>query len=478
MMARTARRARLAPRLEALERRALLSGSSSGDALLSRDANPASSVLIGFRDGASPTVEAAVVRSIRGQVIATYPGGPVLVATPSPADRNLALSMLPQLGSVRYAEPDSTLHVDAVIPNDPGLSRQWALDPTNYAGIDASAAWGVTQGNSSTIVAVIDSGLDTTHPEFAGRIWTNPGEVNGVSGVDNDGDGLANDLHGWNFLANTPDITDDNSHGTHVAGILAATGNNGIGVAGVDWKAQIMPLKFIGADGNGSVDDAIRAIYYAVNHGARVINASWGGGDHIQALTDAISYANLHNVVFVTAAGNESVNNGVRRSYPADDRLPNTISVAATDENGNLASFSNFGATTVDIAAPGVNIRSTVPGGYATYSGTSMSTPYVSGVVSLLVGLHPEYTAAQLVRRVLNAAKPLPSLQGKVITGGTVDAANTVSDAYANAHPGVTATGHVTKKHVVRHIVKKLSHRAPVHKKAIGAGGVAFSVVD
>ena len=458
MMARSARRVRIAPRLEALERRALL----SGDAWLARDADPATSVLIGFRDGASAKVEAAVIRSIHGQVVATYPNGSVLVATPSPSQRDLALAELPRLAAVRYAEPNSTIHVENTATNDPGLSTQWALDSTNYAGIDAAAAWGVTQGSSSTIVAVIDSGLDLTHPEFAGRVWTNAGEVNGKPGVDNDGDGLANDLHGWNFLTNTSDVSDDNGHGTHVSGILAATGNNGIGVAGVNWKAQIMPLKFIGADGNGSVDDAIRAIYYAVDHGARVINASWGGGDHVQTLTDAISYANVHNVVFVTAAGNESVNNGVRRSYPADDRLPNTISVAAIDINGALASFSNYGATTVDIAAPGVNIRSTVPGGYATYSGTSMSTPYVSGVVSLLVGLHPELTAAQLVQRVLNAAKPLPSLQGKVITGGVVDAANAVNDSYSAAHPGVTATGHGTKRHPVRHPVRKLSHRGAI----------------
>ena len=469
MMARSARRIRIAPRLEALERRELL----SGDAWLARDANPATSVLIGFRDGTSAKVEAAVIRSIHGQVVATYPNGSVLVATPSPSQRALALAGLPRLAAVRYAEPNSTIHIENTATNDPGLSTQWALDSTNGAGIDAAAAWGVTQGSSSTIVAVIDSGLDLTHPEFAGRVWTNAGEANGKPGVDNDGDGLANDLHGWNFLTNTSDVSDDNGHGTHVTGILAATGNNGIGVAGVNWKAQIMPLKFIGADGNGSVDDAIRAIYYAVDHGARVINASWGGGGHVQTLTDAISYANVHNVVFVTAAGNESVNNGVRRSYPADDRLPNTISVAAIDINGALASFSNYGATTVDLAAPGVNIRSTVPRGYATYSGTSMSTPYVSGVVSLLVGLHPELTAAQLVQRVLNAAKPLPSLQGKVITGGVVDAANAVNDSYSAAHPGVAVTGHGTKRHPVRHPVRKLSRR-----KAIKLHGAMFESHD
>ena len=232
-----------------------------------------------------------------------------------------------------------------------------------------------------------------------------------------------------------------------------------------------MPLKFIGADGNGSVDDAIRAIYYAVDHGARVINASWGGSRHIQALTDAISYANSRSVVFVTAAGNEGVNNGLKRSYPANDRLPNAISVAAVDSLGKLAGFSNFGATTVDLAAPGVNVRSTVPGGYATYSGTSMAAPYVSGVASLVVGLHPDWTASQIVQRVLASAKPLAGLQGKVITGGIVDAANAVSDTYAVARPGPAKLSKQQYKLLVQRMknARKLTIKAPAKARAAGA---------
>jgi subtilisin family serine protease len=472
-MARTARRPRLALRLESLEVRTLLSVASgtlgNAPSWSISDPSPATSVLIGFHTGTSAKVESAILKAAHGQIIATYPDGPVLVQTPSVAARNTALTYLPRFMAVRYAEPDSSFHVDATVPNDPGYAAQWGLESSNNVDIDATQAWSVTTGNPATIVAVIDSGIDTTHPEFAGRLWTNTVEATGQPGVDNDGDGFAGDIHGWNFLANTADISDDNGHGTHVAGILAATGNNGTGVAGVNWNAQIMPLKFIGSDGNGSVDDAVRAIYYAVNHGARVINASWGGGDHIQALTDAISFANSRNVVFVTAAGNEGVNNGVKRSFPADDRLPNVISVAAIDNSGRLASFSNFGATTVDLAAPGVNIRSTVPGGYATYSGTSMSAPYVSGVISLVVGLHPELTAQQLVQRILDTTKPLVHLKGKVITGGMVDAANAVSDSYAAAHSAVSTNAHKAKKPVVTHIVKKQSHVSkPVKVKAFG----------
>src|SRR5262249_30714117 len=163
-----------------------------------------------------------------------------------------------------------------------------------------------------------------------------------------------------------------NGHGSHVSGIIAAAGNNGIGVVGVDWNAQIMPLKILGSDGSGTTDAAGSAVYFAVAHGARVINASWGGGDPSPALQNAISSAGAHGVVFVAAAGNSSASNDVIPTYPASYRLSNEIVVAAVDSSGNLASFSNYGATTVDVAAPGVNILSTVPGGYAWYSGTSM----------------------------------------------------------------------------------------------------------
>ena len=454
-MPRKPRRAPVAPRLETLEGRLMLSGDA------------ASSLFVKFRAGISSGTQAALVGSIGGSVVETFPNGSSLVQVASPAARASALKKLAINRLVAYAEADSTFQIDATVPNDPGLSRQPGLESWNNVDINATTAWDTYKGNPDTIIAVIDSGLATAHPEFSGRLWVNTAEANGTPGVDDDGDGEVDDIHGWNFQNNTNNIEDDNGHGTHVTGIIAANGDNGIGIAGVNWAARIMPLKFIGPSGDGSVDDAVRAIYYAVDHGARVINASWGGGDRIRSLTDAIAYANAHDVVFVTAAGNESVNNGVYRSYPADDRLPNVLSVAALDTTGVLASFSNFGRTTVDLGAPGVNIRSTVPGGYATYSGTSMAAPYVTGVVSLLVGMHPEMRASQIVQRVLNAARPLPGLKTKLITGGIVDAANTVSDSYAAAHPGSFAKSRILLKKgkQIRIKVHKPKHRRAIARR-------------
>ena len=273
---------------------------------------------------------------------------------------------------------------------------------------------------------MLDTGIDVRNPDLAGRIWTNPNPY---------GDpGYYGDVHGWNFVTNTNDVQDNNSHGTHVSGVIGAWSNNGVGVAGINWNAQIMPVKILDANGNGTTDAAVAGIYFAVNHGARVINASWGGGDYSQAMIDALNYADSRGVVFVTAAGNGNsqtnigANNDSVPTYPASYRLPNEIVVAAVDQAGNLASFSNYGPNTVDLAAPGVSILSTVPGGYASFSGTSMATSYVTGVVSLLVGLHPDWSAPQLVHQVLANVKPLPGLAGRVITGGMVDAYNAVAN--------------------------------------------------
>lgn len=428
-MPRPHRRSAFSPRVDSLEPRRLLSTGDPGRADL----------LVRFKATAGPIRVDSLLVSVRAEVVRSYTAGPTLISVPAGSAAK-TLRKLDRSPLVAYAQRDAGIARVAGIPSDGQFARQWGLNQANNVDIDAPQAWNVTTGSAATIVAVIDSGLDVDHPEFAGRLWTNPAEA--ADGTqDADRNGLVGDVHGWNFVTNTADISDDNGHGTHVAGILAATGNNGVGVAGVDWNARLMILKTIDGEGGGSIDAAIRAIYYAVDHGARVINASWSGNFFSRPLADAVRYAASRNVVVVTAAGNADIgtmaaNNDQTPSYPANFQRPNILSVAAIDSRGKLASFSNYGAKTVTLAAPGAGILSTVPGGYDVYSGTSMATPYVSGVASLLIGLHPEMTAKQVVNRISHTVKPLAGLKGKTITGGMVDAYQAIL-----GKPGVNLSG-------------------------------------
>ena len=442
MKIRLARTPRRLPTLESLEPRTLLASgtgltlASTSPSVLPLD--PATEVFVRFQPTASAGQEAAVIRLVGGTTRITYPDGLTLIQVGSASKAAGAIRQLDANSAVVYAQADVLIHSEAaqVVPNDPTFPYSWGLYNVNNVDIDAPEAWSVTTGNPSTIVAVLDTGIDLSNSDFAGRIWTNP--------VNDAAQGYPNDLHGWNFVSNNNNITDNNGHGTFVTSLIAAAGNNGTGVAGVDWNAQIMPVKFLDSNGNGTTDEAVSAIIYAVDHGAKVINASWGGLDFTQPLYDAIAYANAHNVVFVTAAGNDGTNNDVTPSYPATFRLPNELSVAAVDSNGQLPLFSNYGPQTVDIAAPGVNIPGDYPtkfsaNGLQVLSGTSMSTAYVSGVVALLAGQNPTLSAAQLVQRVDATAKPLPGLAGKIITGGIVDAYSALT--LTSATPGVTASG-------------------------------------
>jgi subtilisin family serine protease len=323
---------------------------------------------------------------------------------------------------VRFVERDRPLTRSAVVPTDPRFPEQWGLESPRGVDIDAPRAWGFTTGRAETIVAVIDSGLDTRHPDLASRLWTNPLEIPG-NGRDDDANGYADDVHGWNFLANTADVRDDDGHGTQVAGIIAASANGGGAVAGIDWRARVMPLKFIDAQGDGFISDAVRAIRYAVDNGARVINASWGTPDPSPALNRAIRDAGRRGVVFVTAAGNDARNTDVDRSYPASLRQPGMITVAALNPAGRLAAFSNNGPHTVHLAAPGVRVLTTdLGGGYATISGTSMAAPFATGVAALVAAQNPTWGAAEIVQRIVATARPLRSLRGQVLSGGLLDA--------------------------------------------------------
>ena len=316
-------------------------------------------------------------------------------------------------------EEDAVRQFDTTVSNDPQIGNLWGMTK-----IDAQDAWGISTGSKSVVVAVIDTGVDYTHPDLAANIWTNPNAGE---------DGFVGDVHGYNFVANTGDCMDDNGHGTHVSGTIAAVGNNGLGVAGVNWSTSIMALKFLNSQGQGYLSDAVRAINYATMErttygvNVRVMNASWGGGSFSTAMQSAIQAAGDAGILFVAAAGNSASNNDVTPQYPANYRLPNVISVAASDQNDNLAYFSCYGATTVDIAAPGVSIYSTLPGNrYGALSGTSMATPQVSGVAALAWAVDPNASVADVRNAILQGADPLASLSGKVVTGGRLDAYHTL----------------------------------------------------
>ncbi len=328
---------------------------------------------------------------------------------------------------VDYVEPNYELYADRT-PNDPLFPRLWGLANTGQTGgseaadIHAISAWDVFTGDSTLLVGAIDSGVDYLHPDLVANIWTNPGEIEG-NGIDDDGNGYVDDVHGYDFLNHDGDPMDDNGHGTHTAGTIAATGSNGTGVTGVCWRAKIVAIKFLNASGSGTVAGAIEAIQYAIRVGCRVTNNSWGSSGGSRALRDAIGAAGDAGQLFVAAAGNSASDVDVYPNYPSCFGLANILSVAATDASDHLAPYSNYGATTVDLAAPGSDILSTFPGNrYALISGTSMATPLVTGVVALAMGRFPGAGSLAIRDLVLRSVDPLPQLAGLCATGGRLNA--------------------------------------------------------
>jgi len=308
----------------------------------------------------------------------------------------------------------------AVTPNDTYYSVLYALKST---GIDATHAWSITTGSAQVKVAVLDTGVDAAHPDLAGNL------------------DLAS---AWNFVVDTNDPADDHGHGTHVAGTIAARGNNGVGVTGVTWSCKIVPLKFLDGAGSGYLSDAVRAINYAASLNIRILSNSWGGGVYMQSLHDAIQNS---GALFVVAAGNDGANVDATPGYPAAFDCPNILSVAATDSADALAAFSNYGATVVDLAAPGVDIGSTYPANQYVYmSGTSMATPHVSGAAALLLSRDPTLTPQQLKQILMASTDAVPALAGKTVTGGVLNVYTALRTTYASwAHAttlgGVLAAG-------------------------------------
>lgn len=354
---------------------------------------------------------------------------PHAMAIPEGSDVIQRLTALQYDDSVEYAEPDLLYTVERMVPSDPYFANLWGLE-----AINAPDAWSVTGGSDDVVVAVIDTGIDYTHPDLQKNIWVNAQEIPD-NGRDDDGNGYVDDVYGWNPLNPSAPPLDDNKHGTHVAGIIGAVGNNELGVVGVNWQVKIMALKFLDKDGSGYLSDAIRAIEYVLvmrqrGVNIRVVNASWGADTLSRALDDAIQRLRAQEILFVAAAGNNGTSTKI---YPgASDQV---LSVAAIEQGGNLASFSTFGSW-VDVAAPGRGILSTVPGGgYASFSGTSMATPHVAGLAALALSVQPSLSTDQLEQAILDNVAVTPGLKDKVSTGGIIDAAATIRQIVARAGP-------------------------------------------
>lgn len=407
-------------------------------------------LIVTYKAGTSATTQAATRSSKRvAKVRRISVTGPVSEVVQLPAGQTVADAMVSLKAdpAVQFAEPDYIVQSLAT-SNDPSFTNGtlWGMQgdastPANPNGSGAAEAWGAGYtGSSNVVVGVIDEGIQASHPDLAANIWTNPGEIAG-DGIDNDGNGYIDDVNGWDFFTNDATIFDGatnpsiDSHGTHVAGTIGGVGNNGQGVAGVNWSVKMISAKFLGA-GGGSISAAISAVNYLVDakirHGANIvaINNSWGGGGFSATMAAAINRAGDAGILFVAAAGNSGTNNDTSANYPSNYECTNggtrgwdcVVAVAATDRNGALASFSQFGASTVDLGAPGVAITSTVPNNsYASYDGTSMASPHVAGAAALCASMDPTLSAPAIRSALMGSAAPTAALNGRSVTGGRLD---------------------------------------------------------
>ena len=411
----------------------------------------ANEVLVKFKAGMSDDVKSNVLSRISAQAqqkihtkamerFGDYEGL-VLVRTPMAVLD--AVGRLKGMAEIEYAEPNYVYTHNAV-SNDPYYTNGslWGMlgdgtSPANQYGSQAGEAWANNHvGSSDVIIGIIDEGVMHFHEDLQDNMWVNPFDP--VDGVDNDGNGYVDDVYGWDFDKGdntTYDGTHDN-HGTHVAGTIGAVGGNGIGVAGVSWHVKMITAKFLGRRG-GTTANAILSVDYITDlktrHGLRIVgtNNSWGGGGFSQGLYDAIERANQADILFMAAAGNggnDGVgdNNDSSPHYPSSYANTNIIAVASIAKDGSKSGFSNFGATSVDIGAPGSAIYSTIPGrgdasSYSSYSGTSMATPHVCGGVALYAASNPTATAAVIKKAIFDSAVPTPSLSGKCVTGGRLN---------------------------------------------------------
>ena len=404
-------------------------------------------VLVQFREGVTAQEQADALSRVntnaREHIASKASGRAELVLATIGSGVEDAVARLANHPAVEFAEPN-WIYTHGATSNDPYYTNGslWGMygdgtTPANQFGSQAGEAWAAGHtGSSNVYVGVIDEGIQFDHPDLAGQVWTNPGDSDN-DGVDDDGNGYVDDIHGWDFANGDNTVYDGGTrgnlddHGTHVSGTIGAK-SNGEGVVGVNWNVTLISGKFLGRNG-GTTANAVKAVDYFTDlktrHGLNIVatNNSWGGGGFSQALFDAIKRANAADILFIAAAGNgdrrgNGLDNDTTASYPSNYDLPNVIAVAAIAKDGTLATFSNYGLTTVDLGAPGVAVYSTTAYNlYSSYSGTSMATPHVTGGAALYASTNPGATAAEIKDAILNSAVPTGSLTGKTVTGGRLN---------------------------------------------------------
>ncbi|MGE4131405.1 MAG: S8 family serine peptidase [Bdellovibrionales bacterium] len=394
-----------------------------------------------------------LAKSLGGQIKQTVNAkeGLLLIERPTVETQESAVAILNANPMVQYAEPNYIYRVvggSANLPNDTELGKLWGLVNTGQTAggdsgsiqgkagidIDATKAWMIETGSKNVRVSVIDTGVNYAHPDLVDNMFTNVAELNGQPSVDDDGNGCVDDIHGCDFAGKDGDPMDVYGHGTHVSGTIGATGNNNDGIVGVAWNVEILPVRFLGDDGGGTLADAVLSIDYSIAMKANIMSNSWGGGGFSQALLDAITRAKDAGILFVAAAGNSSNDNDASAEYPASYQVDNVIAVAALDPAGNVADFSNYGKTTVQLAAPGVNVYSYTMAGLQSWSGTSMACPHVSGVAALLLAQDGTQTYDVIRDRLFASARPLASLRSSV-TYGMVNAYHALTNTAAPLDP-------------------------------------------
>jgi thermitase len=381
-------------------------------------------ILVGFEKGVSKQRQQEILSAAGGRIgrrFAAIRGGRLTTVRPRSGKATDALMKgLRRTDGVAYAEPDFFLFKSQEkTPDDPFYSLDYAIveSPDDH-DIDAPAAWATRTGCAK--VAILDTGIDTDHPDLAPNVYKSSDKPN--NGKDDDKNGYVDDTYGWNVINGKGSGEDNNGHGTHVSGIVAGRGNNANGSSGICWSAQLVAVKFMNSKGKGSTSDAIDGIDYAVKNGAKIVNCSFGSSSKSSALHDAVDYAQDHNVLLVVAAGNDGENIDKNPTYPASFSDSNILAVAASTDEDTLASFSNYGSTAVDVAAPGDNIFSTyLGGGYKYLSGTSMAAPYAAGTAAMLRKQESDATYGDLRYAIRHKVDTPPGLAGKVAYNGRLN---------------------------------------------------------